>query len=359
MHRNLTRRDFMKATGAGGIALAAAGATAPFAHRAWAADPLSVVDWGPPWIDSTKGIAEEWGKSAINWTLHSGGAASILPKIKASWPNPPYDLVDVWSPVFVSMVKEGWAETVTLENCPNLADTPEGFITKDADGNWKSIPRGTSGVFFTYVPENCPIEINHVDDLLDPKLEGQILWPNPTLNTNLQVVALAKARGGDEFNMEPGWEFLTEIAKAGNIGRVSANTSDVITSLETGETSVTFVDQGTLGGVKGAKLRHLTKTDPSLKTFMFVSGWVVLSSSKNKELAFDLANHTISKENSERYFREVGEVPTNSNASHDIEHLRFAGDEVGRFAVVPDWDQLGIELDNWNKRFEKDIVPLL
>ena len=53
---------------------------------------------------------------------------------------------------------------------------------------------------------------------------------------------------------------------------------------------------------------------------MFVSGWVVLSSSKNKELAFDLANHTISKENSERYFREVGEVPTNSLASHDIEH---------------------------------------
>ena len=230
------------------------------------------------------------------------------------------------------------------------------------------------------MPENCPIEINHVDDLLDPKLEGQILWPNPTLNTNLQVVALAKARGGDEFNMEPGWEFLTELAKSGNIGRVSANTSDVITSLETGETSVTFVDQGTLGGVKGAKLRHLTKTDPSLKTFMFVSGWVVLSSSKNKELAliwpttrlpgvlsssknkelaFDLANHTTSRKNSERYYREVGEVPTNSQASHDIEHLRFAADEVGKFAVVPDWDRLSAELDNWNKRFEKDIVPLL
>ena len=57
MHRRLKRRDFIKTTGAGGIAPAAAGATAPFAHRAWAADPLSVVDWGPPWIDSTKGIA--------------------------------------------------------------------------------------------------------------------------------------------------------------------------------------------------------------------------------------------------------------------------------------------------------------
>ena len=66
------------------------------------------------------------------------------------------------------------------------------------------------------------------------------MWPNPTLNTNLQVVALSKALGGDEYNMEPGWEFLAEMAKVGNIGRVSANTSDVITSLETGETSVTL-----------------------------------------------------------------------------------------------------------------------
>lgn len=352
-----TRRQFLQAAGASGIA--ATTTSFPFARQAFGADPLSVVDWGPPWIDQIKTVAASWGKSDINWTLHSGGAASILPKIKAAWPNPPYDLIDVWSPVFLSMIREGWAETVTLEDCPNMADIPESLITTDADGNWKNIPRGTSGVFFTYAPENCPIEINTVDDLLDPKLEGQILWPNPTLNTNLQVVALAKARGGDEYNMEPGWEFLIELAKAGNIGRVSANTSDVITSLETGETSITFVDQGTLGGVKGTKLQHLTKTDASLKTFLFVSGWMVLSSSANKELAFDFANFTINKENSESYYREVGEVPVNSTAEHEIEHLRFTSAEASEFSVIPDWDHLGVELDNWNKRFEQDIVPLL
>ena len=352
-----TRRDLLKTAAAGGTV--AATSSFPFINLARAAEPLSVVDWGPPWIEHAKKTGEAWGKAEINWTLHSGGAASILPKIKAAWPNPPYDLVDNWSPVFLSMVREGWAETVTLDNCPNLADVPEGLITKDADGNWKNIPRGTAGVFFTYAPENCPIEIKSIDDLLDPALKGQILWPNPTLNTNLQVVALAKARGGDEYNMEPGWEFLKELAASGNIGRVSANTSDVITSLETAETSVTFVDQGTLSGVKGTELIHLTKTDPSLKTFVFVSGWCVLSSSKNKELAFDYANFTISKENSELYYQDVGEVPVNINAEHDIQHLRFSPEETDAYVVIPDWDHLGVELDSWNKRFEKDIVPLL
>ena len=356
MKTNLTRRELLKAAAASGVATATM--SFPFVN-ALGSSPLSVVDWGPPWIDNTKKIAANWGKSDINWTLHSGGAASILPKIKAAWPNPPYDLVDNWSPVFLSMIREGWAETVTLDDCPNLADVPESLISKDADGNWKNIPRGTSGVFFTYAPDNCPIEINHVDDLLSPELNGQILWPNPTLNTNLQVVALAKARGGDEFNMDPGWEFLVELAKSGNIGRVSANTSDVITSLETGETSVTFVDQGTLSGVKGTKLKHLTKTDESLKTMLFVSGWVVLSSSTNKELAFDLANYTINKENSELYYQEVGEVPVNGTAEHGIEHLRFSGEEAAKYSVIPDWDHLGKELDGWNKRFETDVVPLL
>ncbi len=159
--------------------------------------------------------------------------------------------------------------------------------------------------------------------------------------------------------MEPGWEFLKELAAAGNIGRVSANTSDVITSLETGETSVTFVDQGTLSGIKGTALRHLTKADASLKTFLFVSGWVVLSSSQNKELAFDFANYTINKENSELYYQEVGEVPVNGKAEHGIEHLRFTSAEAEDFVVIPDWDHLGKELDSWNKRFEKDIVPQL
>ena len=108
MKNKLSRRKFGKV--AGGITAAAA-ITSPMTlmKNAFAAENLSVVDWGPPWIDNTKKIAASWGKADITWTLHSGGAASILPKIKAAWPNPPYDIVDNWSPVFNSMIREGGA----------------------------------------------------------------------------------------------------------------------------------------------------------------------------------------------------------------------------------------------------------
>ncbi|RWK63372.1 extracellular solute-binding protein [Mesorhizobium sp.] len=356
-----SRRNLIKTGFAGGAALAVTQLAAPFVGKAHAADSLSVVEWGPPVIDHSKAIATEWGKAPVDWTLHAGGGATILPKIKAAWPNPPYDLVDNWSPVFLSMIREDWLETVTVDDCPNLADVPEKLIPKDANGNWKAIPRGSSGGFFTYIPETCPIEIKSIEDLLNPKLQGQILWPNPSLFTNMQVVFLAMARGGDQFNMDPGWEFLKELAKSGNIGRVSATTADIITSLDTGETTVTFADQGLYSAIKGVKAFPLTKTNNDLKTFMYVSGWVILKSSKNKKLAFDLANYMISKDASERYGKEVGEVPVNTQAvvAQSLDHLRFSPEEVEKFVVVPDFDHLSKELDSWNKRWEQEIVPLL
>jgi len=358
MKHKISRRDFLKVTGIGGLTAVTAGLGVPFIRSAQAANRLSVVDWGPPFIEVSKAVAEKWGKAQVDWTLHSGGAASILPKIKTSWPNPPYDVVDVWSPVFVAMINEGWAETISPEDCPNLKDVPSDLISKDKEGNWKNIPRGSSGLLWVST-EACPIEITNIEDLLNPKLKGQILWPTPTMNTNLQVVNLAMARGGDEKNVEPGWEFLKELAKSGNIGRITANTSDTITSLNTRETSVTFSDQGTTGGIEGVKINYLTKVHESLKTFMFVSGWVVLSTSKNKKLACDFANFSISKENSELHFKKVSEVPVNRKASHGLDHLRFSPEEIKKFTVIPDWDYISKQVDGWNKRFEKEIVTLL
>lgn len=140
---------------------------------------------------------------------------------------------------------------------------------------------------------------------------------------------------------------------------MSANTSDVINSLTTGETSVTFVDAGTLSGAKGIPMTHLTKTNESFKSFLLVSDWMVLESAKNKKLAFDFAYHTITKENNGSYYEAVGEVPADSASTHAIEHLKFSDDEPKKFAVIPDWDYVSAQVDSCNERFEKEIAALL
>ena len=350
----------------GASTLAAAGLTAsmPGIRQAWGKEDLTIVEWGGPYVEGIKKLADEQGAYDITWELHQGGSAAILPKIKSQWPdNLQYDMVAGWTPVFLSMVREGWAETVTLEDAPNLADVPEGLITKDDAGNWKNIPRNTNGTYFGYREDISPIEITSVEDFLDPRLKGQILWPDPVYGTNIQMVMLAVARGGSEHNMEPGWEFMKEIAKSGNIGRVFKTETDMINSLSTGETSVAhgagsnFVLLG-----RDFPIKNLTKVPnaPGLKPAIVVEGWTVLKGG-NTKAAFDFANYTIGAAQNTQWAAEIGAPPVNSKskAPAELAHLVFTDAELKEFAYFPDWDFISTQVDGWVKRFEQEIVPLL
>lgn len=105
-----------------------------------------------------------------------------------------------------------------MATVPNLADVPEHLITKDDKGNFVNVPRNINGNMWAYRPDKCPIEVKTVDDLLNPKLKGQINWPSAVMQSNLQVVLLALARGGNEYNMEPGWKFLGRSPGPGTSG---------------------------------------------------------------------------------------------------------------------------------------------
>src|SRR5438874_368202 len=96
----LTRRQFIEGASALGLASSLS--------NAHAKEELSVVEWAPPYIDAVKPVAAKWQKDDIVWTLHSGGATAILAKIRAAWPNSPFDIVTNWSLAVPSMIREGW-----------------------------------------------------------------------------------------------------------------------------------------------------------------------------------------------------------------------------------------------------------
>ena len=178
----------------------------------------------------------------------------------------------------------------------------------------------------------------------------------------MQVIALALGRGGSERDLEPGWRFLDEIVKAGNIGRVFNTTTDVINSLSTGETSVTFSSEGTMGKVmKKFPMKLLTKFHPSFKSALFVEGWVIMANSKKKKLGMDFANFMISPEATNAFLSGVNSSPANQKATQKPgrAHVSFTAEELEKYGYVPDYGYLGEQLDGWVKRFEKEVVPKL
>jgi putative spermidine/putrescine transport system substrate-binding protein len=358
-----TRRQFLAITGSAVGAAAIAG-HAGVIMPAKANESVVIVEWGGPYVDGMKQLAAKWGQLDVVWELHAGGSAAILPKIRAQWPdNLKYDAVTGWDLSFKTMVREDWAETITIDDIPNLADIPPSLIMKGADGAFKSIPRNLSAQHFAFRKDLCPVDVKSVEDLLDPKLKGQICWPDPFYASNTQMIMLALARGGSESNMDPAWDFMKELAKSGNIGRVYKTEADMITSLSTGETSFAhgtasnFVNLG-----RNLPIGFLTKVDdsPGVKTVLYTEGWAILKGRKTKAIA-DFINFAISPENNTWWAKHAGAPPTNTRATspQGLEQLMFSEEELKKYAYFPDWAYISTQLDGWVKRFEQEIVPLL
>jgi len=362
MHVKPSRREFV--IGAfGGLAAGAMAGSVPMFNQAKAAEGLTVVEWGDPYISAMKKIAAKQDRFDINWVLHAGGAAAILPKIRATWPKPQFDLVAAWNPVFQSMIKEGWCEPFTADKVPNIEHIPDSLIYKDDQGRALNIPRTLSAIHWWYREDTCPIEIKTLDDLLDPKLKGKILFPDPVLNTNIQMITLALHRGGDERNMEVGWEFIKELAKSGNIGRVAHADVDVVNSISTEETCVAF--SGSPNAIKlreNFPIKMLTKAgrETGFVTSLYHEGWSILKGGKT-DAAFEFANHTISAENNEAFNAEGGGIPANtkSKATEKLSHLMFTDAELKDHAYVPDWAYIASQVAPWMKRWEQEVVPML
>jgi len=354
---SFTRRSFLASTAA-----LAAGASLP--GRAQTTTQLTGIDWGGPLIEATRKITEGDKNVDITWELHSGGAGTVLPKIKSAWPNPKYDIVAAWNPVYVTMINEDWLEPLTLDEMPNLRDIPSEYFFKDKNGAIVNVPRSLAGMFWGYRDDKAPVKVQRIEQLFDPKLKGQICWPGPSINSNLQLLSLALSAGGNEKNMEPGWELLKKLAKSGNIGRVAATETDFLNSMTTGETTVAFWNMSPWKKLStNFPIKALTHVpdEKGMKAFMYQDGWVVLKSSKQKKVAKDYLNFFVGPEQNQHFNEMLGQGPTNRKAKSSgfAENIAFKGDELAKYAYFPDFTVLAAQLNDTIKRFETEIVPLL
>ncbi|QKD19602.1 extracellular solute-binding protein [Mesorhizobium sp. NZP2077] len=356
----VSRRKFLKDA----VSVAAIGTLGSLVvDRAYAADAITATEWGGSYIDEVQKIAAKQSDVKINWQLYSGGAALILPKIKATWPNPGIDLVAGWDLSMQAIAREGWAEPVTVEKVPNLADIPKKLLIKDGAGNVINIPRTISSIFWFYRADKAPFEITKIDDLLDPRLAGKICFPAPSINSNIQMIGLALHRGGDERNMEPAWDFVKELARSGNIGRVATDGSDLSNSISSGETCISLTNStGAIEMGRAFKLKNLNKMDPEsgFRTFLYQEGWCVLKG-EHADAAFKFANFAINAGNNEEFNRKISGIPVNIKAttSDEVRPFVFNSEEMDRYIYIPDWTYVSEQANAWMKRWEQEVMPLL
>jgi putative spermidine/putrescine transport system substrate-binding protein len=355
----LTRRGLLGAAGAG---LCLAGV--PGRAAAQGQDALSAVTWGGPWHDGCKELAARFARQRplnVSWELHQGGAVRIIPKIRATWPQVNYDLVNGWAPVWAPMAEEGWLEP--LDDLPNMADVAEQYRFKDRQGRNIAAPMNLANVMWGYRSDLVREPIRGVEDLLRPNLRGMIMLRTPTSYTGLQMISLALEFGGDERNIEPAFDFLKRLARSGNIGRVGGGDVETVNALTTGEAAVGFGASGVFSRIgQAGPVQTLHKVDGSrgFKGFLYTEGWCVLRGPR-AALAKEFANFCLSPESNTEYNRIISGGPTSRRAqvSPAVERYFYGPGEAERYAYFADYPHIVTQLDAWNRRFETEIIPLI
>lgn len=357
--KSYSRRRFLRSAGLGLVALSPLRTLA--AERA-----LTVVEWGGPWLNSSKALLADQGTFDVSWVLHAGASAAIIPKIKAALPKVPYDLVHSFPPVTYAMLQEGWLEPFTFEDVPNLRDVPTNFLMMNAENQIINCPTSNISAFWGYRPDLLKKPIRTASDLLDRDLKGKICALSPALQSGRFLLSLAVERGGNERNIDPGFAFAKELAKAGNIGRVAKSDVDMVNSITSGETAVAFSSLPTWSKVaQNQKVTYLIKLPESHGMFkMFISQeeWVALKGAAHMKAAKDFMNWFISPAVHERYCELMGVLPINrkSAAPKNLSFLQVDSEEDRkRYLYFPDYPYLSTQLKSWNERWESEIVPLL
>lgn len=361
--RSISRRKALlqaaRSLGAAGLL-----SSVPWADRAFAADSTLIgVTWGGPWIEGAKLITARQSKFEIRWELHAGPAAAIMSKIKAVWPNPLYDFVIQSDPHYFTWMREGWCEPLSYDEMPNLRDIPS--VVRNDKGEIINIPTSNNAVFWGYRSDRVPFEIRKYQDLLDPRLQGQICVRDVLEGQNNMVALFAKALGGDERNMEPGWQFMRELAKSGNVGRVGKSEVDFINSLTSGECSVGFWSLAAWGKVSQSVPCVFLNRVPGEKMFrtgLLTEAFLIPVNSKKKRQSKEFLNFFISPDNNAAYNQAINDAPSNikSIAGKLAQTIVFDTPELhDQFTIIFDANYLSTQQNEMNNKWEKEIAPLL
>ena len=355
------RREILKA----GLAAGAAGLVAP-ARLVRAADSvrLNGVTWGGAWINSWKDLLAKQNRFEVDWTLHEAATTAVVAKIRAAWPKTPIDFVNASGPTFFAMMREGWLEPLRPDIVPNLAFLPEPLFVRDAAGATVAVPTNLSTVFWVYDQKAAGMRIEKPEDLLSPKLRGKIMLNVPSIASGAQIYSLALTRGGDEHEIEPGFDFIKEIAKSGNVGRVVKTDVEIANAFTTGEVAVGLINMGNYHDIRqhvDLTLLNRVPGSPTFKSFFGFEGIAVLKKEGDRRPALEFVNYCLDAANDSAYAAKIGSLPANARgtAAPDVAALQLNEAERKEFGRYPDTAYISTKIGDWNRKWELEVAPLL
>lgn len=302
--------------GSKAVALAAAVVLALGANSAVGAGKfegvtLKVGTFGGSWKDRLCSVfcpkfEAEGGK--VEWV--TGNPTILLSKmVAARGQEPPMDVIEIVDST-PETIKGGFVQSYDPANVPNLKNLDPAFYDDLKVANWIT----EEGFLFDidkFEELGLPRPTRY-KDLLHPKLQGRVAFPDINVNAAIGgIVGFAAEGGGDENDIDPGLDLIKKL----NVHSFWSSGTQVTQMHKAGDVYATVAHAGWAvrlndGGVKVGMVHPPVKDRRGLAGIGYAG---VTAGTKNKEAAEFYINILISDEMQELLHVKNGIVPPNRN----------------------------------------------
>ena len=236
--------------------------------------------------------------------------------------------------------------TAPLGDLAGLGDVPTRM--KDFGGKWVTFAVIAEGIL--YRTDKVKTPPRSYKDFLDPTYAGHIALPTITNGYGTDfLVMLARAQGGSETNIEPGFKALAQIAKGASIFRAA---SEVPGLFAQGDAWIIPYDSTSAKRCKDAGL-PVAFVAPEEGSVSFSCSVCVAAKTSNLELARSMTAQFISPESQTAIAEQLQWAPTNERV-HLPEALTKQLPRPDQLVML-NMDIMTASRPQWTERWNREI----
>jgi putative spermidine/putrescine transport system substrate-binding protein len=344
----LTRRELLAGATFAALAAMATGRSS--------AQPRELVanTYGGGWETAHRRFVAEpvERKTGARVTLVSMLAAELVARTKAAaGGRPPVDVALVDDGPFLLAVREGVFQRMPMARIPNAARVYPKYRPKEPYG----VPVSASVIGVAWNARKLKTPPTSWADLWKPEYRGRIGLNTPasTLGT-VSLVSLARLRGGDEGNIEPGFAAVKSLLPG--VASIAASPAGLQTLLERGEVDVapmwhtnTMILKAKGTGIEFA----LPKEGP-------IAGlaWWALTNGANVDLAVEYVNQGLDPDTQKALAGPpnfFGPVVQGVGVGPELKGIVPATPAEFEALTTLDWERINPQRTEWINRWNREI----
>lgn len=240
-------------------------------------------------------------------------------------------------------------ESLDPANIPNMENVFDQYRRPDDRG----VGYQMSGIGLLYNTDALSEPPTSWTDLWDPAFRGRVVMFD--YDTRMMTIA-ARLNGGDEYNIDPGFEVWAENAE--NI-RALVDSNDALKNLlVSGDAWIApwFSALANVWVAEGAPLGYVTPEEGAIAfpVYLTISQGVT---DEERVVCEDLVNTLLSPDNAARYGELTYAIPVVKNAAltEEQQNNPDLNLDVARNSILLDYDHIAEMSSEWRERWDREV----